>query len=226
MTVSPMIAEELINPLVPPLKPTDRSGLALDWMDEFRCNHLPVVSDGKFLGFVTYEVLVDGDSRDRLLGDLILSGETCKVPADAHFYEIMKTAADHRLQQVVVVNDLGLYEGVILSADVMTMFAQTASFQMPGSILVLSMELIHYSLAEIARLVEENTCRILSSALLDDPLDKARIRLILKTDQTDLSRVVATLERFGHRVVGRYEGGRYGDADRERYDMLMRYLNI
>lgn len=221
-----MIAEELINHLVPPLKLSDRAGMALDWMDEFRCNQLPVVRDERFLGFITYEKLVDGNSRERRLEDFELTGAACRVPADAHLYEIMKVAGDHKLQEVAVVNDLGLYSGVILSADVMTMFAQTAAFQMAGSILVLSMEMVHYSLAEIARLVEENKAKILSATLVEDPLDATRIRLVLKTDQVDLTRIVATLERFDYKVVGRYEGGRQQEADRDRYDMLMRYLNI
>jgi acetoin utilization protein AcuB len=45
-----MTAKELINPMIPPLKPTDLLQKALDWMDEFKVNMLPVVDKGSFLG--------------------------------------------------------------------------------------------------------------------------------------------------------------------------------
>jgi hypothetical protein len=97
---------------------------------------------------------------------------------------------------------------------------------MPGSILVLSMDLVDYSLAEIARLVEENNAKIISSTLVQDPLDGSKIRLTIKINQSDLGRIVATLERFGFRIIGRYQETRFTDPEKERFDLLMRYLNI
>ncbi|MEJ0031270.1 MAG: hypothetical protein WDO15_13230 [Bacteroidota bacterium] len=40
---------------------------------------------------------------------------------------------------------------------------------MPGGIIVLSMNLIDYSLAEIARLVEENNAKIISFMMVEGP---------------------------------------------------------
>jgi hypothetical protein len=85
---------------------------------------------------------------------------------------------------------------------------------------------IDYSLAEISRLIEENHAKILSSILKEDPLDNGKIRLTLKINQLDLSRIVATLERFGYRVIGRYQESRPVGDEKERIDMLLRYLDI
>ena len=97
---------------------------------------------------------------------------------------------------------------------------------MPGSILVLSMELVSYSLAEIARLVEENNAKIISSTITEDPLDSSRIRLTIKVNQADLTRIVATLERFDYKIIARYQETRTPELDRDRFDLFMRYLNI
>lgn len=220
-----MVAEQLINHLIPPLKPDDTAGRALDWMDEFRCNQLPVVSDGRLLGFISSDTLIDGNDRSRPVTSFELTGQECAVNSDTHFYEVLRIAADNDMQMVAVAED-DRYIGVITASDVLTMFAQTAAIRMPGSILVLSMELLQYSLAEISRLVEENKARIISSSLAEDPLDGSRIRLILKIDQPDLTRIVATLERFEYKIVGRYQQVQSEDPDRERFESLMRYLNI
>jgi hypothetical protein len=221
-----MIAEELINHMIPPLKPSDDAHKAIVWMEEFRCNHLPVVEASMLMGFLSEEIILESNDIDKRVSDFELVGKDCFVKLDAHLYDILRVAADYKLQIVAAVNDSKQYMGVITVQDMMTSFAQTAAVQMRGSILVLSMDLIDYSLAEISRYVEENNAKVISSTLGEDPLDKGKIRLTLKINQTDISRIVATLERFGYRVIGRYQETISEDDNKERLDMLMKYLNI
>jgi hypothetical protein len=135
-------------------------------------------------------------------------------------------ANEGNLQIVAVVDENENYMGVITVQEIMTSFAQTASVQMPGGILVLSIDLINYSLTEISRLVEENKAKILSSNIVEDSIDKGKIKVTIKINQLDLSRIVATLERFGYSVIGRYQETEREEQSTERIDMLMRYLNI
>jgi acetoin utilization protein AcuB len=221
-----MIAEELINHMIPPLKVTDDAHKAIVWMEEFRCNHLPIVEEGELLGFISEEIILESNDIGKDLGDFKLVGKNCAVSLDSHFYDILRIAGENKLQIVGVLSDVRQYVGVITVQDIMASFAQTASVQMQGGILVLSMDLIDYSLAEISRYVEENNAKVISSTMIEDPLDKGKIKLTLKINQMDLSRIVATLERFGYRVIGRYQENRTDTDDKDRIDMLMRYLNI
>jgi CBS domain-containing protein len=221
-----MIAEELINHMLPPLKLTDDASKAVAWMEEFRCGQLPVIEHEKFLGFISEEIILEHNNLSAKIGSFDLIGSSCIVGSDAHFYEVLKVAGDHKVQMVAVQNDLAQYSGVITVADIMVSFAQTAAVQMAGSILVLSMDLMDYSLAEIARLVEENNAKIISSTMAEDPLDKGKIKLTIKINQDDLTRIAATLDRFGYKIIARYQTTHNTDPDKDRLDALMRYLNI
>jgi CBS domain-containing protein len=222
-----MIAEELINHMIPPLKVTDDAHKAIVWMEEFRCNYLPVVDKGILLGFISEEIILESNDIESDLSAFELVGKDCTVGLDSHFYDIIKTAANHKLQMVCVVNSEGKYVGVITVQDIMASFAQTAAVQMPGGILVLSMDLIDYSLAEICRYVEENNAKVISSIMIEDPMDKGKIKITLKINQLDLSRIVATLERFSYRVIGRYqETNTSNSGEQDRLDLLLKYLDI
>ena len=221
-----MIAEDLINHMLPPLKGTDDAHKAIVWMEEFRCNHLPVVTDNKLQGFISEEIILETNDIERKVGEFDLIGRNCTVQLTAHFYDILKVAAENKLQLVAVLNEDQTYHGVITVQDTLTSFAQTAAVQSPGGILVLSMGLKDYSLAEISRLIEENNAKILSSIVKEDPLDQSKIRLTLKLNQHDLSRIVATLERFGYKVIGRYQETKTLGDEKDRIDMLLRYLDI
>ena len=221
-----MVAEDLVNHMIPPLKATDDAHKAIVWMEEFRCNHLPVVDNGKLLGFISEEIILETNDIEKKVSDFNLVGSTCHVNLTTHFYDILRVAADHKLQMVAVMNDQNLYTGVITVQDTIAFFAQSAAVQMPGGILVMSMNHNDYSLAEISRLIEENHAKILSSMVKEDPLDPGKIRLTLKINQLDLSRIVATLERFGYKVIGRYHESTPVGTEKERIDMLLRYLDI
>jgi CBS domain-containing protein len=221
-----MIAEDLINHMIPPLKATDDAHKAIVWMEEFRCNHLPVIDNNKLLGFISEDIILETNDIERKVGDFDLIGQNCYVQLHSHFYDILKVAADNRLQLVAVLNEDQTYCGVITVQDTLTSFAQTAAVQMPGGILVLSMSLVDYSLAEISRLIEENHAKILSSIVKEDPLDQGKIRLTLKINQIDLSRIVATLERFNYKVIGSYQESKSTATEKDRIDMLLRYLDI
>jgi len=74
-----MIAEELINHMIPPLKVTDDAHKAIVWMEEFRCNHLPVVDDGKLLGFISEEIILESNDIEKNLADFDLVAPNCTV---------------------------------------------------------------------------------------------------------------------------------------------------
>jgi signal-transduction protein with cAMP-binding, CBS, and nucleotidyltransferase domain len=221
-----VLAEDLINHMIPPLKATDDAHKAIVWMEEFRCMHMPVVEDRKLLGFISEEIILESNDIEKKVKEFSLVGNNCFVHMDAHFYDILKVAADNKLQMVAVLDEKENYNGVITVQDTLTSFAQTAAVQMPGGILVLSMNHIDYSLAEISRLIEENRVRVLSSIVKEDPLDPGKIKLTLKLNETDLSRTVATLERFGYKVIGRYQEVKTNGTEKDRIDMLLRYLDI
>lgn len=221
-----MIAEDLINHMLPPLKGTDDAHKAIVWMEEFRCAYMPVVEDEKLLGFISEEIILESNDIEKSVKDFDLVGQNCYVHLDTHFYDILKIAANNKLQMVAVLNKDQTYCGVITVQDTLTSFAQTAAVQLPGGILVLSMSHADYSLTEISRLIEENRAKILSSIVKEDPLDPVRIRLTLKINQLDLSRIVATLERFNYKVIGRYHETKPMGDEKERIDMLLRYLDI
>jgi len=221
-----VIAEDLINHMIPPLKGVDDAHKAIVWMEEFRCNYMPVVEDSRLLGFISEEIILETNEIDKSVKDFNLVGKNCYVQLETHFYDILRVAAEHKLQMVAVVNEDQQYVGVITVQDTLTSFAQTAAVQLPGGILVLSMNHNDYSLATISRLIEENHAKVLSSIVKEDPLDPGKIRLTLKINQIDLGRIVATLERFQYRVIGRYQESKPVENEKDRIDMLLRYLDI
>lgn len=221
-----MIAKELINQMIPPLKLSDTADYAMLWFDEFRTKELPVIDNGKFIGLITEEQIIDENDDTKMIGDFELDHENCLVREDQFFYDVIKVAVDNHVELVGVVDANKQFVGVITIQDTITAFAHTTPFQAPGSVLVLSMAGRDYSLSALSRLVEENNARILSSSVKQDPADNSKIKLTIKINREDVSAIVATLERFDYKIISRFQETEVTDSDKGRIDELLKYLDI
>jgi acetoin utilization protein AcuB len=221
-----MIATELINPIIPPLQPGDLAEKALHWMEELRVSQLPVVDKGVYVGLLRDEAILEASQQKKPVGNLPLIDKACFVYENQHFYEVIRVASDFGVQTVAVLDGDGLYQGVITLEDTIAAFAQTAAVQSPGAILILSMNQMDYSMAEISRLIESEEGKILFSSISTDLQDPSRIKLTLKINKKEVSRIIATLERFGYKIIATFQETEVMSNDRERLDMLMRFLEI
>ncbi|QCK13388.1 CBS domain-containing protein [Mangrovivirga cuniculi] len=221
-----MIAHELINHMIPPLKLTDDSAKAITWMEELRVKELPVIDEESFKGLISEDIIFTSNELSSKVGDFLLSGQSCFVYEDKHLYDVMKVSTDNDSQVVAVLDKEDKYIGVITIQDALIAFAQSAAVQSQGGILVLSMKKIDYSMAELARLIEADDVKILSSSIQSDLLDPEKIKLTLKLNTIDVSRTVATLERFNYKIIATFEESLGNDVNQERLDILFKFLDI
>jgi predicted transcriptional regulator len=226
-----MIADELLNPLLPTLKPTDSAGKALDWMDEFRTSQLAVVEGGEYRGLVNEENLLETDDTTPI-DDVQPQYATVFAQDNQHLFEVLQLAQAYHLDVVPVLGEDRHFAGSITRSDLLTRFAEQLGAQETGAVLVLTLDERDYSMAEISRLVESNDAKIVSSyfgsTTADETLGAAPTgsRLTLKLNRRDVGAVVATLERFGYTVEAAFASEPLETADRERLDALFRYLDI
>ncbi|OOG69296.1 CBS domain-containing protein [Algoriphagus sp. A40] len=221
-----MQAYEFINSLIPPLKLTDRAGMALAWMEEIRTDSLPVADQGRFLGFISDEVIFELNNPDQLIGKIELEAGPCWVYSDKHIYDVLRVASENQSNLVAVLDRENTYLGVVTMEDAIAAFADSLSIKSQGSVMILSMNMSDYHLSEISRLVESENTKILSSFITNDPLDGNKIKLTLKLDKPELRHVKATLERFGYRVIDHYQEESGISSEEDRIGNLLRFLDI
>ena len=212
--------------MIPPLKKSDSASKAVAWMEELRVNQLPVIEDGQYCGLISEEIILENNDDSKNVGEYELLGLESNVLESQHFYDVLKVVSDHAVQLVAVLDEEKKFLGVISIKDTVTAFAQSAAVQSPGGILILSLKQIDYSLAEISRLVESNDAKVLSCIVNNDMFDANMIKLTLKINKTDLTAIIATLERFDYKIIARFEESPMETSEKERLDILFRYLDI
>lgn len=221
-----MRALDFINHLIPPLKFTDKVSMALSWMEEIRTNILPVADKGGFKGFITDEIIYDINNPELTVGEVELLAASCVVQWDRHIYEVLRVSSENQVSMVALVDKDMKYQGVVTEEDAVTAFTDSISIQTPGGVLILSMFMTDYSLYDIARVVESENAKVLSSFISNDPLDDSKIKVTLKTDQVELRHIKATLERFGYKIIDHYQEEGGVSSEQDRLGNLLRFLDI
>ncbi|SNS75957.1 hypothetical protein SAMN06295967_1247 [Belliella buryatensis] len=221
-----MQAYEFINNLIPPLKMTDNAKKALAWMEEIRQDVLPVVDEGIFRGLVSDDLIYTLNDPDLKIADISPESVACFVYQDKHIYDVLRVAAEHQSNMVAVLDREQHYQGVITMEDAISAFAESLSIQSQGAVVVLSMFMTDYSMYEIARVIESENAKILSSFISVDPLDDSKIKVTLKLDKTELRHIKATLERFGYRIIDHYQEEQEQSNEQDRIGNLLRFLDL
>lgn len=221
-----MLAKDFVNHVLPVLKPSDTVANAMDWMEEFRVGQLVIVEGATYVGLATHDALVEQE-EDTPLAALQTDFSGIYVTSYQHLFEILSLTQQHGLEVVAVLNDEGVFEGTIIVKELLDAFAKSLGTQELGAVIEIAVENRSYSLSEISRLIESNDTKVISSYYSSgNEINNFRDTLTLKLNRKDINHVVATLERFEYEVVAAYAYEAMDSPDKERYDLLMKYLTI
>jgi len=220
-----MIAKELINDSYPPLKLSDSGLKALNWMEEFRLEHLPIVDGLNYLGLVSEEDILKLSSLDQPLANRKLPLIRPFARFNQPVFEVVKIISHDKLTAVPVLDEAGNYIGLVTLKDVLKHYSESGIFDDAAGVIVLEAGVKDYAISEIARIVEEEDARILSFYITPNA-ENETVDLTLKINQPELSRILASFTRHGYVVKEHYQQSEFMFDIKSRYDSLMNYLGI
>jgi acetoin utilization protein AcuB len=220
-----MRAFELITEEIPPLTHKDSGEKALRWMEEFKVSHLPVLKNGNFVGLISETDILDKMDLDEKLDILFDHLPRPYVFGESHIYEVLAKVSEHRISVMPILDRDEKYLGCTDVYRLVTMIANTGSIKEVGGILVLEVNSVDYSMAQIAQIVEGNNARILSSYIMSSP-DTTKLEITLKINQVELTSIIRTFERYDYVVKASYQKSSGDDDIQQRFDALMNFLKF
>lgn len=221
-----MVAKNLISDVIPAVKTSDSGQTALNWMEIFRISHLPIVNNQDFLGLISDTDIYDMNLPEEPIGNHELTLLKPYVTTEQHLFEVIGLAARLKLTVVPVLDDKMHYKGVITANDLVRYLAGISSMDQQGGIIVVEVTERDYSLSQIAQIIEGNNVKVLSLYITSPP-DSTRLEVTIKVNTNDIVSVLRTFERYNYDVKTWVTSD--DSMDRfysERFDLLMKYLNI
>ena len=218
-----MRAKDAIHSPTPALQTTDTVEDALGLLMEHRVRHLPVVDGEQLVGILSEEQLMDAAGPDDEVGPLLAARPIAVAPED-HIFDAARTMVQHDLSTVPVAESDGTYIGLLRRHDIFDKFAQMLATQESGAILALEVDPRDYALAKLVHIIEQNDAKVRAVASESPDRSTDQIRVTLKLNVKDTSRIRHVLEHHGYHVVASF-----GEDDEELGDLVdefMRYLEV
>jgi acetoin utilization protein AcuB len=220
-----MVAIELVADVIPPVDTFDSIQKVVDRMAEFRVRHMPIVSEGQFIGLIAEDDLIEAPDYQAPVSSLRLSLVNPYVLEDQHIYEVIRLFYEQKLSVAPVLDHQQKYLGLISITALVEYFATLTGMSQPGGIIVLEIDNKNNSLAHMAQIVESDNAQVLSSYVRSFP-DSTRMEVTLKVNKQDISAILSTFLRYEYTVKAIFNHTGDNDNSRERYDSLMNYLNL
>lgn len=220
-----MKAIDLLSEEIPPLLHSDLGEKAMNWMDEFKVSHLPVLKNGNFVGLVSESAILDKLDLDKNLDVLFDHLPRPFVLSSAHIYEVLLKMSNEKLSVIPVLNSNEEYQGCISVYNIVSVLSNFGSLKEPGGILVLEVNQNNYSLAQIAQIVESNNARILSSYITSTDLS-TNMEITLKINSTNLSRIILTFERYEYQLKAVYQDSDADEDLKSRFEALVNFMKF
>lgn len=220
-----MLARDLISMDIPPLTIHDEGKKALEWMDEFKVSHLPVIDKTNYVGLISDTEIIDFIAPEEQLNKLRKSLGKPFVFEYQHAYEALKLYSTLDISIIPVLDERERYMGVITQQHLLRYLAELTDARDPGSIIILELNQQDYSLSQIAQIAESNGAKILS-LFITPHRDTPQLDVTLKINLENASPVLQTLERYGYVVRASFTQGSSQKNLQDRYDSLMQYLNV
>ncbi|MCP9612575.1 CBS domain-containing protein [Coprobacter tertius] len=222
--VGAMTAKDLISNDIPVLYPETTVTEALARLEETRLGFLPVVKGEEYIGMASEKMLLETSDAEQELGNLILSAPSVK--SESHLFDVLNQMTQLSVDMMPVTTQDGHYLGSVDRKNLLKHISTICNTGQEGAVILLEMYPEDYSLSELARLVEDNNCKIMN--LLTYPYsENGMLRISIKIDCVDASPVLRSLERFNYKIVCCYQQqGVIDETLRQRFNELMYYLEM
>ncbi|MBT5147055.1 MAG: CBS domain-containing protein [Flavobacteriales bacterium] len=213
-----MRAQKLLTFDLPLLLPIDKVSRAISLMDEYKVAHLPIVVEDQFQGLIKEEDLLEHEDTAVLAE---VTTYQISVDPNLHLYDVVAQMSRAEVDILPVVFQ-GKYMGSIDRGAVMSFLTKEAGWGLEGSTVILEITSAKYSLAEISRLVEENSTQITSFNMTQK--DSGSLIVTIKLNTTKIAAILSSFERFDYKILTFFNSPEVEDELRSKFDAFMRYL--
>ena len=141
-------------------------------------------------------------------------------------YDVIGVASSRLLSVVPVLNRKEVYQGAILLTDILHNIDKLLCIDDPGGIIVLEVNKIDYSLAEVAQIVEYNEAKVLSCYVTCMP-DSNKVEITLKVNMVGIGPILDTFIRYRYVIKNTFVSGEdMNEEMRDRYGQLLKFMEM
>lgn len=217
-----MLITDLITKEFVPVTTQSTVQDALQLVDGYRLSHIPLFEGLTFLGNIP-EAHLNERPLDEKLSQSKSFVDYYFLTENSNIFDAVNEFYTYDCNMIPVLHE-EKYVGYIMIDDVMAVLSKLPLLSEPAAMLTVKIPTKQYSMSEVTKIVESNNGRIFGSFI--SGFDDNMTEITIKFNAESLSSVVETFDRFGYTIKHQFFNDDRQDLVNERYDQLMKYLDV
>lgn len=214
---------DYINNDYKPLQIDDSIATVQDFFADANFNHFPVVEERIYIGCINAEDAETFDF-DKKISDYRFNLEGFFVRTNMVWLDVLEIFAQNQTNILPVLTPENQYVGYYEIQDIIGFFNDTPFLKEQGGIVVVEKEILDYSMAQAAQIVESNGGKLLGSFISKST--PQNVQITLKIASGSVNEIIQTFRRYGYSIISENQEDSYLEGLKERSDYLDKYLNI
>jgi CBS domain-containing protein len=208
-----------LNNDLPVLRLTDSVAKALKTLRTQGVNTLAVVENKNFIGLVSSEILSQALSSEQSLADLRTHFSTFRMEEEEDVLASLPWFDEPTLDVIAITNGEGSFRGYLTKNEVGSLLLNSGLENKNGGIIRIPFQASRDSLSTIIRIIEEENGFVVRS-FFQEP------NVVLQVQTETFGKIISNLERHGIFIEKAFVFGEQLEVDQDRFDHLMRFIDL
>lgn len=217
-----MFVKDYISKDFPAFDASDSIEVANEIAGDFGYSHVFVTKNGVYQGAISQPFLEE--SPEGKLQTLEVHFEKFALFDDGNLLDTINIFHTFNTNVVPVISKLEKYEGYLSCDDIFNEFSKYPLFSETGAILILQIQGMHYSMAEITKIIETNNSKVYGCYVNQMTEDNTQITVKMST--ANLNAVGETFSRYGYTILHKYYNDEKEELLKDRFGFFQKYMDL
>ena len=208
-----------LNYDLPVLRLTDSVAKALKTLRAQGVNALAVVDNKDFIGLISSEILSQALSPEQSLADLRNHFSTFRMEEEEDVLASLPWFDEPTIDVIAITNGEGSFRGYLTKNEVGNLLLNSGLENKNGGIIRIPFQASRDSLSTIIRIIEEENGFVVRS-FFQEP------NVVLQVQTEAFGKIISNLERHGIFIDKAFVFGEQLEIDQDRFDHLMRFIDL
>ena len=208
-----------LNYDLPVLRLTDSVAKALKTLRAQGVNALAVVDNKDFIGLISSEILSQALSPEQSIADLRNHFSTFRMEEEEDVLASLPWFDEPTIDVIAITNGEGSFRGYLTKNEVGNLLLNSGLENKNGGIIRIPFQASRDSLSTIIRIIEEENGFVVRS-FFQEP------NVVLQVQTEAFGKIISNLERHGIFIEKAFVFGEQLEIDQDRFDHLMRFIDL
>jgi predicted transcriptional regulator len=195
----------------------------LDFFEEARFSHFPVVEEGVYIGCISSDEIETFDSSKKV-SDYRYALKGFFARTSMFWVDVLEVFSRNNTTVIPVLSDENTYVGYYEITEVIQNFYETPFVKEHGGVIIVEKSILDFTMSQVVQIVESNEGRILGLYVSNTTPD--RVQVTIKIVLGGMNEILQTFRRYGYEIISEYKEDVFLNNLKDRSAYLDKYLSI